>query len=415
MTDKVPGPLQGISLFSGAGGMDIGLEAAGFNALLSLELDGNAAATLRANRPDWNVADDGDVVSAATRFDPSDFSLERGELDLISGGPPCQPFSSAAQWASSGRLGMQDLRADTVHGLLDMVERFLPRAVLLENVKGFVAGQNAALPAIEQRLATINRRDKTNYRVEWKVLNAADFGVPQNRRRAIVVILQDGKPFEWPAPTHENDPITSWDALAELKEEDLPSATGKWTALLPSIPEGFNYQWLTSEGGGPELFGYRTKFWNFLLKLDRGQPSWTLPASPGPSTGPFHWENRPLSPNEMLRLQSFPVTWQLTGDRRQQTRLAGNATPPLLMEVMGRALMQHLTGEQNTRESLPTLTIRHSKKSKARLPLAPLPASFEHLIGTKPQHAGAGKGPAPRSPATTVSLAIESTETVRTT
>ena len=395
MSKNLSAPLRAISLFSGAGGMDLGLEHAGFETLLCLELDGNARETLRANRPNWKVPADGDVVTASQRFRPSDFGMQRGDLDLLNGGPPCQPFSSAAQWAASGRLGMNDVRADTVHGLLDLIDTFLPRAVLLENVQGFAEGANAALPEIEERLASINAKDGTSYRAEWRVLNSAHYGIPQNRRRAIIIILRDGEALEWPTPGYLIDPITAWDAIGDLPIQDRPAAAGKWTALLPCIPEGHNYQWLTSEGGGPEIFGYRTKFWNFLLKLDRSRPSWTLPASPGPSTGPFHWDNRPLSAAEMLRLQSFPLDWELTGDHRRRVKLAGNATPPLLMEVVGRSLAAHLGSAATT--ATPSLAIPRSAKRKPALDLAELPAAYQAMVGVKAPHAGEGAGPAPRA------------------
>lgn len=395
MSNEPNAPLRAISLFSGAGGMDLGLERAGFETLLCLELDENARETLRANRPSWRVPDDGDVVTASQRFSPADFGMQRGDLDLLNGGPPCQPFSSAAQWAVTGRLGMNDVRADTVHGLLDLIDAFLPRAVLLENVQGFAEGANAALPEIKERLDSINAKDGTSYRTEWRVLNAAHYGVPQNRRRAIIVILRDGDPFEWPQPVYAAEPITAWDAIGEFTPEDRPAAAGKWTALLPCIPEGRNYQWLTSEGEGPELFGYRTKFWNFLLKLDRNKPAWTLPASPGPSTGPFHWEDRPLSATEMLRLQSFPREWNLTGDHRRRVKLAGNATPPLLMEVVGMALAAYLGSPKLVDE--PSLTIPRSTKSKPALHVADLPAAYKSMVGAKARHAGEGAGPAPRA------------------
>ncbi|WP_299091575.1 DNA cytosine methyltransferase [uncultured Microbacterium sp.] len=394
MSNEVSAPLRAISVFSGAGGMDLGLECAGFNTLLCLELDENARETLRTNRPNWLVPDDGDVVTASRRFRPRDLGIERGDLDLLNGGPPCQPFSSAAQWAATGRMGMADVRADTVHGVLDLIDAFLPRAVLLENVQGFVVGKNAALPEIEERLRKINAQEGTSYRVEWRILNAAHYGVPQNRRRAIILILRDGEPLNWPVPEYLVDTITAWDAIGELVVDDAPRPTGKWTALLPSIPEGRNYQWLTNEGGGPELFGYRTKFWNFLLKLDRSKPSWTLPASPGPSTGPFHWDNRPLSSTEALRLQSFPLEWKLTGDHRQRVKLAGNATPPLLIELLGRALATHL-GSSGF-DAPPTLLIPRSRAEKSVIHQAPLPAAYVDMIGAKARHAGEGAGPAPR-------------------
>lgn len=385
--------LSVLSLFSGAGGMDVGLEAAGFEPIACLELEANARETLRLNRPDWNVPEDGDVLEAARELTPPDFDMNVGDLDLIAGGPPCQPFSTAAQWSSSGRKGMSDLRAETVHALLKLVRRFQPRALFLENVLGFVEGHHSALSTLKSGLAEINRDVGTSYSLEWQLLNSADYGVPQNRKRVIILAFRDGTAAAWPAPTHVGKQVTAMDAFAGLNEVDRPQATGKWKDLLPSIPEGHNYQWLTSHGGGEEVFGYRTKYWNFLLKLARNAPSWTLSASPGPSTGPFHWENRPLTPRERLRLQSFPDDWNLTGDLRQQIRLSGNATPALLAELVGRAIRSHLGSE--IVGSL-TLEIARQNHAYSGLPVFAVPAGFRMLIGEKAPHGGTGHGPAPR-------------------
>ena len=152
--------------------------------------------------------------------------------------------------------------------------------------------------------------------------------MPQRRRRIFAVARRDGKPFRFPVPSHDEKPITAWDALADLPRTDFAPRRDSWLELLPAIPEGKNYLHLTSRGDGPELFGWRTRYWSFLLKLARDQPSWTLPASPGPNTGPFHWDNRLLTISERLRLQGFPDDCQLSGHLRQQIKQVGNATPP---------------------------------------------------------------------------------------
>lgn len=388
-------PLTVLSLFSGAGGMDLGLERAGFHHLGLVEIGTRQRETL-SRQPDWPLLGNGDVNDLAASLRPGDLGIQRGDLSLIAGGPPCQPFSMAAQWAASGRQGMLDDRARTVVSTLALVEEFLPRAILMENVTGFVQGKGSALPFLRDELGRISARHGVDYRLSVRVVNAADYGVPQNRRRAIVVALRDGGEFDWPDRTHESSPMTAWDALHDVRSAAIPPIKGKWAALLPAIPEGSNYQWLTSKGGGPELFGYRTKYWNFLLKLSKDLPSWTLPASPGPSTGPFHWDNRPLSVEEQLRLQSFPDGWELSGDYREQTLQAGNATPPLLAEVLGLALAASMS-EGSAKSHSPSLLLNRARRKPSPKPVLPLPAEFRSKVGSKDPHAGAGRGPSPRT------------------
>jgi DNA (cytosine-5)-methyltransferase 1 len=388
-------PLLVLSAFSGAGGLDLGLERAGFRTLGCLEVEKDARATLRRNRPGWHLLDPGDVVQAGQQLEPGDLGLDRGELAVLAAGPPCQPFSKAAQWSATGRAGMADDRGKTIHGLLNLVERFLPQVLLLENVVGFVQGAGSALPAIKERLDDVNRRRRTSYKLQHVALDAADYGVPQHRRRAIAIACHDGQQLQWPAPTHREAPMRCWDAIGTLAEPCPPRCTGRWASLLPSIPEGHNYLWHTPAGGGEPLFGYRTRFWSFLLKLARDRPAWTLPASPGPSTGPFHWGNRPLSITERLLLQSFPPSWSLAGEPRAQIRLAGNATPPLLAEVIGRALADQVLGTPPL-APLPTLLLpKAAAVPPAALP-QPVPAAYLHLRGAHPPHPGTGRGPAPR-------------------
>jgi len=379
-----------LSLFSGAGGMDIGLSRAGYEHVGLIEIGRLQRATIASNTS-WPLLGDGDINELAARLQPSDVGLGRGDLELLAGGPPCQPFSMAAQWAAEGRRGMLDGRAQTVHSTLKLVRTFLPRAVMFENVSGFVRGPQSAMGYLEDEFSRINRQEGVSYRLHVSVLNAADYGVPQNRRRAIVIALRDGGDLSWPTATHVENPRTAWDALWDVRPSDPPKARGKWSELLPLIPEGSNYLWLTSRGGGPELFGYRTKYWNFLLKLAHDQPSWTLPASPGPSTGPFHWENRPLAIEEQLRIQGFPDGWRIAGNYREQTVQVGNATPALLAEVLGRSIRHTLAGVEPVAPSL--LGARAKTSMKPLRLLERVPERFVGLVGAKPAHAGEGRGP----------------------
>jgi len=173
---------------------------------------------------------------------------------------------------------------------MSLAEALLPRVILIENVPGFVQGPTSTVAWLKHRLAKINRTHKTKYTLQHRQLDAVEYGVPQRRERAILIACRDGRKFSWPEPTHTDHPIRAYDALRGLRGKNQRDASGKWAALLPSVPEGQNYLWHTAKGGGRQLFGYRTRYWSFLLKLSKREPSWTLSAFPGPATGPFHWK-----------------------------------------------------------------------------------------------------------------------------
>lgn len=380
-----------LSLFSGCGGMDLGLEAAGFSTIGCVEMDLACRETLRANRPDWRLLAH-DALDFASRVSPHDLGVGFGELDVIAAGPPCQPFSVAGQWAGEGPKGLSDPRARTVDALLDIVERLAPRFVVIENVKGFFGGRNSAARHIGERLEQINRSGGWAYAATTFALNAADYGVAQRRERVFAVIDRLGSEVAPPPATHATDPITAWEAIGDLANcvDEYPSG-GTWAGLLPSIPEGGNYQYLTARGGGPELFGYRTRYWSFLLKLARDQPSWTIPASPGPDTGPFHWDNRHLTVRERLRIQSFPDSWTLSGSLRAKVRQVGNATPPALAEAVGRQLFDLLLEQPRPR----TGALHRSRRRDIPAPVLPIPVSSDYAqyAGPKFAHPGTGAGP----------------------
>jgi DNA (cytosine-5)-methyltransferase 1 len=373
--------------------MDLGFERAGFDHVGHLEFDPAIVATITHNRPEWSAIADGDVVRAAAVLRPEDVGLERGQLDALVGGPPCQPFSSAGQWAPNGRRGMTDERAETVHALMSLIDTFLPRAVLLENVVGFVSGKNAALPVIKAALDGIEESGGPRYQLHHKLVDAVDYGVPQRRKRVIIVLLRDELDWEFPEPLPEQR--TAWDAIGDIRTAQPARARGKWADLLPSVPEGQNYQWFTERGKGEELFGYRTKYWHFLLKLSKSEPSWTLAANPGPSTGPFHWDNRPLTPREAARLQSFPDTWEFIGSERLQIKQIGNATPPLLAEMLGTQLRKTL--DPSFRAGTPSLLRPKFSTVPPPEPTLPVPQRYHQHVGPKDAHAGVGQGPGARA------------------
>lgn len=394
-----------VSLYSGAGGLDYGFEAAGFRTAAAVEMDHDCCETLRASRKAWTVFDRSIFdVSSAELLAAAD--ARAGEIDLVIGGPPCQPFSKAGYWANGDSKRLEDPRASTLGAYLRVVEDLRPRAFLLENVQGLAySGKDEGLQLLLDGLEAINRRTKSAYKPTIQVLNAADYGVPQLRQRVFVIAARDGTPFRFPAPTHaagdtQRDTLfplqphrTAWDAIGDLPRdpnEDL-EVRGKWADLLPSIPEGDNYLWHTDRGGGRPLFGWRRRYWTFLLKLAKARPSWTIQAQPGPAVGPFHWSNRRLSVRELCRIQTFPEDVEIRGGRTSAQRQVGNAVPSLLAEVLGRAIRVQLLGLSAARGSLKLLP---PVRSPVPAPEShtDVPREFRALEGKHSAHPGTGLG-----------------------
>jgi DNA (cytosine-5)-methyltransferase 1 len=295
--------LKAISLYTGVGGLDFGFEAAGFRTAVAVEMDSVSCRTIRLNR-DWPVLE-GDIHSFSSETILRTAGVAAGEADILIGGPPCQPFSKSSYWVKGDAGRLDDPRSDTLTAYLRVLRDARPRAFLLENVQGLAyRGKDEGLQHLLDGISEVNRQAGTRYTVHWKSLNAAWFGVPQIRERVFLVGSRDGAPFEFPTVTHgdrESDDLfeaglepyrTAWDAIGDLSANpNDPSLRmgGKWADLLPSIPEGQNYLWHTRKGGGVPLFGWRTRYWSFLLKLSKRLPSWTIQAQPGSAIGPFHW------------------------------------------------------------------------------------------------------------------------------
>jgi len=183
-----------ISLYTGAGGLDYGFEAADFETAVAVEMDHDCCETLRANRR-WPVIER-DIMKAPTDEIMEAGGLRRGDADLLIGGPPCQPFSKSGYWARGDSLRLEDPRANTLSAYLRVLEQALPQAFLLENVEGLAyQGKDEGLRLLLEAISRINRRTKSNYRVAIQVLNAADYGVPQIRHRVLLVGSREGVTF----------------------------------------------------------------------------------------------------------------------------------------------------------------------------------------------------------------------------
>jgi len=392
-----------ISLFSGVGGLDLGFEAAGFRTAVALEIDATSCHTLRLNR-DWPVIQ-ADIHAVSSKDLIRAANLRPGQADVLVGGPPCQPFSKSGYWATGDSRRLDDPRADTLTAFLRVLRDVKPRAFLLENVRGLAyCGKDEGLRHLLEGIKEVNRAARTKYRAEWKMLNAADYGVPQLRERVFLIGSRDGVPFRFPEPTHAAEsegalfPMerhrNTWDALGDLPEDDDDSALvvgGKWGDLLPTIPEGENYLFHTNRGNGEHLFGWRRRFWSFLLKIAKARPSWTIQAQPGPATGPFHWRSRRLSPRELCRLQTMPDGIKFDCPRSEIQRMVGNAVPSLLAELLAREIKIQLLGFSSGRES-PKLLPPNRGAPPPPEGVRPVPRKYRALIGNHPDHPGTGLG-----------------------
>lgn len=385
------------------GGLDFGFEAAGFRTAAAVELDAVACRALCLNRPEWPVIE-GNIhgINSARILEVA--GLNPGEADVIIGGPPCQPFSKSSYWAGDTPR-LNDPRADTLTAYLRVLRDVRPKAFLLENVYGLAYnGKDEGLKHLLNGIEQINRQVGTNYSVSWKMLNAAFYGVPQLRERVFLIGSRDGAEFRFPAPTHvardeldllgDREPFrTAWDAIGDLPErpnEASLNVGGKWGELLPSIPEGQNYLWHTNRGGGLPLFGWRTRYWSFMLKLAKSQPSWTIQAQPGSAIGPFHWQNRKLSSREMGRLQTFPDDIVYDCGRTEIQRMIGNAVPSLMAEVLAREIRKQLLRDDTPLGALRLLPPKRRPMPPAEQ-LSPVPEKYMSLVGDHADHPGVGR------------------------
>ncbi len=398
--------LQVVSLFSGCGGLDYGFEAAGYRVCCANDSDAFSCDTLRKNHCE-NVFQSPieDVsVSDVKRI----LGSEPGACDVLIGGPPCQPFSKSAYWSTGDTLRLNDPRADTLGQYFRFVEELKPQAFFLENVHGLnYEGKEDGFRFIMQRIRDINMKTGVRYEPSWAVLNVADYGAPQLRVRFFLVASRRGGSFRFPDPTHIPSEkaessllgemgmpsyVSAWEAIGgiPLDAGQNLKVGGKWADLLPSIPEGENYLWHTDRKGGTPLFGWRTRYWSFLLKLSKRLPSWTIQAQPGSAVGPFHWTNRKLSWQEMARLQTFPETFTIDAPRTEIQRQIGNAVPSLMAEILAREIAAQVFGARVSDQ--PTLSVPRCARIPEPEPVESTPAKYMHLAGKHDAHPGTGKG-----------------------
>lgn len=363
-----------ISFFTGAGGLDLGIEEAGFDVKLSVEIDRVCCETLRSNNESMNVYE-GDIqnlskddVLRIAGLDESD------EVDLVFGGSPCQSFSTAGR-----RQAFEDPRGGAMLKFADLVNDIRPKAFLLENVRGLLSAALRHRP-IDQRGNVHSPLDDDEqrgsafeyllsriegYRIEYALLNAADYGVPQKRQRVFIIGIRDdlNREFEFPQPTHNEmgtDGMKHWvtftDVLSSMNDvehihqrysEDrlrwmrlIPQGGGNWRDLAPHGEDVVR----EAMGGAYNSGGGKVGFYR-RVKLD--QPTPTLLTSPSQkSTNLGHpIEDRPLSIQEYIAIQEFPSEYVLEGSLMDRYKQVGNAVPIRLAKVLGEKIMQTIQQE----------------------------------------------------------------------
>ena len=330
-----------LSLFSGAGGLDIGFHQAGFSIVACTDFDIESCQTLELNRGKYLDTECKVIHADITEMDFKALHEDIGEIDFIIGGPPCQSFSAAGRRAG-GVPGINDTRGSLFWYYCQVLEEFKPTGFLFENVRGILqANMSRDWDIIRASFREIG------YTLHFRILDAADYGVPQHRERVILMgsLLAD---FKFPRPIYGPDSgagrpyVSVGEAFHDIddKEEIVEPYGGKYGDLLSDIPTGMNYSFYTARMGHPEpRFAWRSKFSGFLYKLDPALPSKTVVAYQGKYDGPFHWKNRKLNIPELKRVQSFPDDYKFQGSKNAVVRQIGNSVAPKFGFHLAKAIM----------------------------------------------------------------------------
>ena len=306
--------LTSLEICAGAGGQALGLEQAGFEHVALVEIDQHACATLRLNRPHWNV-----LSQDVHHFHAHTF---RG-VDLFAAGVPCPPFSKAGQ-----QLGRDDDR-DLFPQALRLVEECEPRAVILENVRGLL---DAVFDDYREQINTKLRA--LGYAPRWRLVNASDFGVPQLRPRVLMVALQDeiASFFDWPSASPIRPPTVGEALVEAMGSAGWDGAVG-WAAnanaVAPTLVGG------SKKHGGPDLGPTRARKAWAALGVD-GRSLADHPPPPG-----FDGDPR-LTVGMAAAIQGFPSSWLISGRKTAAYRQVGNALPPPVAAAVGEQVAKAL-------------------------------------------------------------------------
>lgn len=325
--------LSVIEICAGGGGQAIGLEKAGFEHEVAIEIDRDACLTLQINRPQWNV-----IEQSIKDFNGTPYY----GVDLLAGGVPCPPFSIAGQ-----QLGQDDDR-DLFPDALRLVKEIRPRAVLFENVRGL------AQPKFEAyRESIISRLKALGYRSSWTILDAANYGVVQTRNRFILIALRNdikGK-LQWPTPIPTTTTVGEllYPAMSSRGWQGALEWSKKANGISPTIVGG------SKKHGGPDLGPTRARRqWAQLGVNGIGIAN----EAPGPE---FPFDEMPkLTVSMVAKLQGFPDTWSFAGKKTSQYRQVGNAFPPPVAEVIGLQIYKILTANNKKTKPITDLPLFES-------------------------------------------------------
>ncbi len=341
---------KAISLFSGSGGMDIGVKNAGFDNVCAIESDPNCVSTLRRNfgrTVVWQV----DVRALDPRNTTDSLGLKPGDVTLLHGGPPCQSFSQIGH-----KRGLSDPRGTLVFEMVRFAEAIRPVAVMMEQVPAFLDTPTASgmtvIDVVSEAFWAIG------YETRAMVLNALDFNVPQRRKRAVVVAVPQGQAFAFPAPTRPLYEMTAGDAIDGLPEAVPPHCKPLAPNHIDITPDRDRYRisfvpeglWLSKTKDVPPdvLKRLTPKDSTKFRRLDRNKPSLTLRCG----EALYHpIEDRYITPREAARLQGFSDDHVFEGPIRRRTgvvkdldqhRQVANAVPPPMAVAIASSVRSSL-------------------------------------------------------------------------
>lgn len=334
--------IKAISMFSGAGGLDIGTQLAGIKVISSLDIFEDSVETLKKNNFfSHTVHEVGDITKITGEHYADLLKKENPEKLIIVGGPPCQPFSKAGYWVTNEKRNSNEDPRNMIVPYFKIISDLQPDGFVLENVESILHPSNKeAVDTIYENMSALG------YHCSLLKINAAEYGIPQKRKR--VFFLASKKEINAQLiQTHGNEKeclsnpdllpyerVIDWIGKFDKDEycigEKLET-TGKWEYELTCIPFGKNYIALSEKANHPNpVFVAGKRYWSSLLKLHPFMPSWTIIASPGHWEGPFHWKNRRLNIRELAAIQTFPDDYEFFGSTYSQHKQIGNAVPPLL-------------------------------------------------------------------------------------